>query len=296
MTTTGAVAPALPHVQDRRLVLLAWAATLLVSAFPQIVLHWFGVSAPAWTNLGEVAVVAALAVIARRTRLAGYFVVLVALAAVFAALEGFYGVTGLRHWFAHGPADETVPTQAAFLVLPGAAMVAASLAFGLTRRQLFLTSGDPRAKGRIPGTARRASWTKMAAVSALVALVPLAIELELTTHAHAHAAMHALELLPVGIAFAVVNAVQEEVRFRAVPLAWLAPVLGKEQAIWLTALAFGLAHWNGHPSGPAGVVMTLFFGAWLAKAMLETRGLAVPAAIHAAADAVIYGFLVVGSG
>jgi hypothetical protein len=42
--------------------------------------------------------------------------------------------------------------------------------------------------------------------------------------------------------------------------------------------------------------MTLFFGAWLAKAMLETRGLAVPTAIHAAADAVIYGFLVVGSG
>src|SRR5207244_3414547 len=144
--------------------------------------------------------------------------------------------------FAHGPADETVPAQAAFLVIPGAVMVVVSLALGLGRRQLFLTAGDPRAAGRVPGTPRRVPWTRLAAVSALVAIVPLAAQLALTTAPDAHSALRAVELLPVGLAFAAVNAVQEEVRFRAVLLAWLAPVLGKEQAIWLTALAFGIGH------------------------------------------------------
>ncbi len=62
----------------------------------------------------------------------------------------------------------------------------------------------------------------------------------------------------------------------------------------LDALAFGIGHWSGHPSGPSGVVLAMLFGAWLGKAMLETRGLLVPAAIHGVADALIYGFLAAG--
>ena len=64
---------------------------------------------------------------------------------------------------------------------------------------------------------------------------------------------------------------------------------------WMTATAFGLAHWFGHPRGPSGVALTLVAGLFLAKAMLETRGLLWPWAIHAAQDVLIFAFLVLSS-
>jgi membrane protease YdiL (CAAX protease family) len=88
-----------------------------------------------------------------------------------------------------------------------------------------------------------------------------------------------------------VNAAQEEVRFRAVPLALSVPIVGGERGIWMTATAFGLAHWFGHPHGPSGVALTLVAGLVLAKAMLETRGLVWPWAIHAVQDVLIFAFL-----
>jgi membrane protease YdiL (CAAX protease family) len=78
----------------------------------------------------------------------------------------------------------------------------------------------------------------------------------------------------LALVFGAINALSEEVRFRCVLLARLVPVLGGEAAIWMTALAFGLAHWyGGNPSGPSGVAMTTAAGLIWAKSMLETRGL-----------------------
>ena len=47
--------------------------------------------------------------------------------------------------------------------------------------------------------------------------------------------------------------------------------------------------------GPSGVALTFLGGLVLAKAMLETRGLFWPWAIHAAQDVVIFAFLVLAS-
>jgi membrane protease YdiL (CAAX protease family) len=171
-------------------------------------------------------------------------------------------------------------------------MVATALAAGLTRRDLFLTVGDLRARSRIPGTARFTRWHRQALPVIALFLVPLIIQLTLVSRPDTDKLGKALALLPLGVAFALVNALQEEVRFRAVPIAALEPSVGAEAAIWMTAAAFGLAHWSGHPSGPTGVLLTFAGGLMLAKAFVETRGIAWAWAIHALVDVVIFVFIV----
>jgi membrane protease YdiL (CAAX protease family) len=75
----------------------------------------------------------------------------------------------------------------------------------------------------------------------------------------------------------------------------VAPVIGASQAMLMTATAFGIGHWNGHPSGPTGVVMTALAGWWLARSMIKTRGSLWAWSVHAAQDVVIFLFLVMAS-
>jgi membrane protease YdiL (CAAX protease family) len=98
-----------------------------------------------------------------------------------------------------------------------------------------------------------------------------------------------LSWLPAALLFAVINPAQEEIRFRVVPLATLAPAVGDEAAIWMTSAVFGLAHWSeATPSGPIGLVFHGLVGALLAKSILETRGVAWAWIIHAAGNLVLF--------
>jgi membrane protease YdiL (CAAX protease family) len=98
-----------------------------------------------------------------------------------------------------------------------------------------------------------------------------------------------LSWLPAALLFAVINPAQEEIRFRVVPLATLAPAVGDEAAIWMTSAVFGLARWSeATPSGPIGLVFHGLVGALLAKSILETRGVAWAWIIHAAGNLVLF--------
>jgi membrane protease YdiL (CAAX protease family) len=216
---------------------------------------------------------------------------LTALSAGFVGLFLLERATGFTAWADGGPQYEAIPAESALLCLPTLLMVATAFAYGLRRRELFLTRGDLDAPSRIPGTSCRLKWSRLGPITMFVFAVPLCVQLALTTNTHAHL-VRLGEFLPLGIAFAAVNAAQEELRFRAVPLALAVPIVGPERAIWMTATAFGLAHWFGHPHGPSGVALTLLAGLVLAKAMVETRGLLWPWAIHAAQDVLIFAFLV----
>lgn len=227
---------------------------------------------------------------------------LTALVSTLAGLSGGFvtlflleRATGFTAWADRGPQYQVVPAESALLCLPTLVMLAVAFGFGFRRRQLFLVRGDVDAPSRIPGTSHRLNWSRLGPLAMLLFAVPLCVQLALTTHTHAHLLVRIVELLPLGIGFAAVNAAQEELRFRAVPLALAVPVVGGERAIWMTATAFGLAHWFGHPSGPSGVALTLIGGLVLAKAMFETRGLFWPWAIHAVQDVLIFAFLVLAS-
>ena len=99
------------------------------------------------------------------------------------------------------------------------------------------------------------------------------------------------QLFPWAVATAALNAANEEFQFRCVPLAHLRNVLPVREALWLTAIFFGLAHYFGQPSGLVGIVMATIAGWIWAKSMVETRGVGWAFGIHMMQDVVIFYFL-----
>jgi len=99
------------------------------------------------------------------------------------------------------------------------------------------------------------------------------------------------QLFPWAVATAALNAANEEFQFRCVPLAHLRDVLPLREAVWLTAVFFGLAHYFGQPSGWLGVTMATIAGFIWAKSMVETRGAGWAFGMHMAQDIVIFYFL-----
>src|SRR5205814_9547790 len=102
-------------------------------------------------------------------------------------------------------------------------------------------------------------------------------------------------LLPSALARAAVNAANEELPFRCVPLAQLRGGLPLGESLLITSIFFGLGHYFGQPSGPIGVLMATIAGWIWAKSMVETRGLGWAFGIHMVQDVVIFCFLAVSS-
>jgi membrane protease YdiL (CAAX protease family) len=105
-----------------------------------------------------------------------------------------------------------------------------------------------------------------------------------------------LPLLPAVLILALMNAFGEELAYRAAPLSQFWEIVGKRQAIWMTALWFGLGHYYGGISfGAMGAIYITLTAVIFGKAMLETKGLAFPLLMHMMIDVVIYIALALGS-
>jgi len=96
--------------------------------------------------------------------------------------------------------------------------------------------------------------------------------LVLTTRPSLSAFVQALPLIPVALLIAVINAFNEEFTLRAVPLSELWPSIGKQQALMITTVFFGLGHFYGGSNGVLGVLLSGFLGWFLGKSLLETGG------------------------
>jgi membrane protease YdiL (CAAX protease family) len=287
-------------VRRRQLAAIAWVVVLAGTPLPSILWHdLLGRPGSLAIQMGQVLFLATLALYVRVAKLDGRMATTVhaylAMAAGFLGLAAVQQSTGYDHWTNVAPVYQSVAASAAFNALPGVLMVLVALASGRDRRGLLLTRGDLRAPSRIPGTRRFVPWSRLGPVCVVVFAVPLIVQLTVVERPHVELLGRALALLPLALGFAALNAAQEEVRFRAVPLALLEPLVGAEAAIWMTSLAFGLGHWHGHPSGPTGVALTLAAGIFLAKSMLETRGSLWAWLIHACQDALIFVILVMST-
>jgi hypothetical protein len=106
-----------------------------------------------------------------------------------------------------------------------------------------------------------------------------------------------LPLLIAGVAgFSVCNAVLEEVLFRGIFWDGLAKLMSGTSAILvLQAVFFGLRHYQGVPSGYAGVGLSFCYGMVLGVLRVRSGGLAAPIAAHVFADTTI-ALLVLQSG
>jgi len=147
---------------------------------------------------------------------------------------------------------------------------------GQKHRDYFFTSGNVNA----PADGMRLRWKITGPLIALL-LAALFTAGILAMNSLAITIADVLPILPMVFVLAVMNAFGEEMAFRAAPLSQLWPIVGKRQAVWMMALWFGLGHYYGGVSfGAAGVIyitlVTLLFG----KAMVETKGLAVPVFMH----------------
>jgi CAAX protease family protein len=166
--------------------------------------------------------------------------------------------------------------------------------FYLTRGQLNAPVNETNDKGR-PGK-HRLTWGLLGLILGICILPLTLLFFAMGNLPTIDVLIRALPLFPVAIIAAITNAFSEETQFRASLLGDLQKVIGPGQAIWLSAIFFGLGHYfGGAPAGIPGVLITGLLGALFAKCMLGSKGIVVSWFIHFCQNAVIYAFWAIGS-
>ncbi|HUM67556.1 MAG TPA: CPBP family intramembrane metalloprotease [Chloroflexota bacterium] len=281
--------------------LMAWLGMLLLSRLPQIIaLEILGIDLGKqilwlWLGMGLILIGSTFGWLALRP-LRGFFVVMTAVYGATVLVNRLVDTTAWQSWFG---GTETAWAIRFFgerlgVVLIALLVTAVLFFLGQSRRQIFLVKGNWQAATglRLPGQTQPLAW---GVVGPLVALsLALLFGWGLTQmNAGLYLDWQQLILLsPFVLLFALMNAFGEEMAFRAGPLSQLWLVIGEKQAVWLTAVWFGLGHYyGGIPSGVMGAVMSGLLGLLLGKAMLETKGIALPILMHLLIDAAIYAFL-----
>jgi membrane protease YdiL (CAAX protease family) len=286
------------------LALAAWGVMLAVSVLPDALFHELAGAVPAWlvwAKIGLLALAVASTLAAPRLRSLGPFALL--LLALLASEKGLAWLTATalwQGWFGGAQAPFALGMlggQAGRLLVSGI-MIAVMLALGLRRADFFLVRGRltaPIEPVRWLGFPRPDPWTRFGGQWVIYISLGLLAFLVLAGRPTPQALAQVLPLLPVVAVLAALNAFNEELTYRATLLAGLAPAIGPRQALWISALFFGLGHYFGVPYGLVGVLMASFLGWLLGKAMLETRGFAWAWFIHFVQDVLIFAFMAVGS-
>lgn len=302
MTTSELPATTAPARRD--VLTLAWIVTLLVSVLPDVLTGELAGGTPGWLLWAKLGLLVALVVAATwwpaARALRGYCAIL---AVVYLAeeLRRRVELTGLwQGWFGGADAPFTREMMGVQLMrlLVTLIVIAGLLALGYRRRAFFLTPGDldaPAAPERWLGIRAGTPWTRLGRTLALILSLGTLTFLVLAGRPSLDVVARALPLLPAILLFAVMNAFSEEVTYRSSLLAPLVSVVGRPQALLLTAFFFGIGHYYGVPYGVVGVLMAGFLGWLLGKAMVETRGLFWPWLLHMLQDVFIFAFLGIGS-
>jgi hypothetical protein len=130
-------------------------------------------------------------------------------------------------------------------------------------------------------------WIGSGVVAALVIGFTMVVYLP-TTAAEAKGAAGAIRHLPLALVLAAMNSFAEEMLYRGVLFGPLLRLVTTNQAISMTAVLFGIAHYHGTPSGFPGMGLTFIAGWVFGLAMVETRSILLPWFLHFVPDAVIY--------
>jgi membrane protease YdiL (CAAX protease family) len=281
--------------------LVASVVTLLISALPVIVAReGFGVDVPwvAWAIVGATIVLwLAARVVPILEPLERYLAVMVLVNVLIAGLPALLASPA---WQVLVPAS-TAPmiallaTRILFFVL-GLVVLGWAALLGASREELYATVGDldaPTTTRRKDGTYLR--WGRLGPV-AFVLLALLMVWFGFPMLPDAFDVGAAVPAIAIGAVAALLNAWWEETAFRAGPLSMLQRATGPGAGVLILAVFFGLGHfYGGVPSGPMGLIATGAVAVLLGRAMIETRGLAWPVALHFAIDLVIFTLLAIAS-
>lgn len=283
------------------LLLTAWLGTLLLSKLPLIIardilgtdIPWI---IPAWIGIA-VFLFAATYIWTTISPLRGYFIIMGVILLIGFWLDPLIHQTAAWQNFFAGR-SQMVTLFGDRILLALGSMVVASVLFlvGVKKRDSFLIVGDLNAPvgGQTSNGKLKLAWSTMGPVMAVLLGGLFFVFLASQTSGWTSNVVLAFTWLPYIFLGAVLNALSEEVSYRAAPLATLLPAVGPSHALWLTSLWFGLGHYyGGIPSGPIGLVQTGLLALLLGRAMLDTRGLVWSWIIHVILDIVIYFFIAV---
>jgi membrane protease YdiL (CAAX protease family) len=176
-------------------------------------------------------------------------------------------------------------------LIPVATLSVSLVGSGLSREDVFIAFGDFRARFMRIGAHHSLSWGWLLPIALLLSVGPVIANVVSTRHPDFGSTGRLLPLVPLILAGAAINTFSEEFLFRQVLLARLIPALGVTQAVWLTALRFGVGHWFGNPSGLTGVLLATVFGWFAARSMLDTRGSGWIWLVHLINDVVIFSLI-----
>ena len=284
------------------MLIVAWGATLLLSRLPEIVLREVvGWDVP-WINIVWIVAAAGLIVAAwvvpLMRPLRDYFVVMLTVLVLTTVVDPLVraALFGNIAPAATDPQLRRLFAERALLVLEALAIVPVLAALRYRRGEAFLALGKLRAPSGLRIGRRALSWALVGPIVAILLVAATAAFASSLAQPTPDLWSRALPLLPIAWLAAALNAFAEEVLYRAGPLGPLARAVRPRASIWILAAWFGLGHvYGGIPSGVMGLVIAGLLGLLWGKAMIDTRGLGVPWALHFSADAAIYTFLAVAA-
>ncbi len=288
----------LPSGERGIFVFFAWAAILLISDVPDIVWHSLSGQVPKWLFWSKVAALGFLlgiCLIWKRIRpLWQFAVVMLAFYLAFLASTGVGDTAWWRHRFGAPPASFTIAYLGLYIRDLGVAFAVIAVLWLIKRdrRAFFLARGQvdaPIQPVRWLGIRSGESWRTFGWIFAIAAGLAVLIPTVLSLRLSSGVVLRAAPLLPAGFLFAAINAFTEEIYFRASLLSTLVAIVGKNHALWMNVVLFGLNHYlYGSPPGVIGSLMTGFLAWLLGKSILETRGLWWAWFMHFVPDVIIF--------
>jgi hypothetical protein len=285
---------------------LAWLGTLLLSILPDILFRELTGSIPEWLygiKLSLIALFLLLSLFWKPAKdLQRYFLVFLAIFLIERVWQAVAESPQWQTWFPSfgiGFLFQLFSVQLGRIAV-AFAMIASLFIVGFKREETFVGFGDlaaPASPMPVVGVDQPTNWRSLGLRLSLYAFLTMLIILAifLGGNLNANVLGTLLPALPMIILLAAMNSFSEEVTYRAALLAPIHKILGAGQAIWLTAIFFGIGHFYGVPSGITGFLATGFFGWILARSMVETKGIFWPWFIHLWADVVIFGFMAIGA-
>jgi len=269
-----------PVDSQKILIWSAWLWTLLLSKLPLVIardilgadIPWI---TPAWLGIAALLIMVT-SIWSGLRPLRSYLIVIGAiyLWTVFDPL--IRGTAAWQNVIAGQPEIVVIFVDRVLLLLNTIFVFGTLLLMGAKRQDIFLKVGNlhaPVGGEAGPSGKRRLFWSVLGPGMAILLSVSFFAFLISQIPEGLSNLSAVIPWIPMILLSAGLNALGEEVTYRATTLGTLLPAVGPKHALWLTSLWFGLGHYyGGFPSGPAGLVQSGLLALLMGKAMLDTRG------------------------